>query len=268
MANLNLDLDYFDHPKTIRLIGLLGKGSDSIPIRLWCFLGKYHARDGMLLGYSPEAIEQTLRWRGEPGKAIEALIAVGFLHQVENGYKAHDWREHQGHIWALKKRNKKVSNNRWKKIGKLQSTVDTSGTPGSNPGVPHTIHTIPTDQPAIKKQKKPQEPPGKDVEIPPDLLESEPEIRDWLEYKAERREVYKPLGINALWRTLRLIPPERRRAAIDRSIAAGWRGIFDEKGGLNGNGYKPDPAVVGAAAPVPGKYANRGQVIGQRAIAP
>jgi hypothetical protein len=28
MADLNLDLDYFDHPKTIRLIGLMGKRSD------------------------------------------------------------------------------------------------------------------------------------------------------------------------------------------------------------------------------------------------
>lgn len=26
MAYLNLDLDYFDHPKTRRLVGLLGRG--------------------------------------------------------------------------------------------------------------------------------------------------------------------------------------------------------------------------------------------------
>lgn len=57
MASLNLDMDYFGHPKTKRLVGLLGRGAEVLPLRLWCHVGKYHAQDGRLAGYSPQEIE-------------------------------------------------------------------------------------------------------------------------------------------------------------------------------------------------------------------
>lgn len=139
MPFLNLDFDYFDHPKTTRLIGLLGHGSEILPIRLWTYLAKFHASDGRLLGYSPDAIEQAIRWRGKQGKGLEGLLAVGYIEKCEGGYQAHDWDDHQGHIHALKLRNKKVARNRWKNMKKSGSTVDTSGIPEQNPGVPHSL---------------------------------------------------------------------------------------------------------------------------------
>lgn len=145
MADLNIDLDYFDHPKTTRLIGLLGLGSDALPLRLWCFLGKFHPKDGKLQGYSVKAIEQALKWGGKPGQAIEALIQVGYLEKAGKWYRAHDWASHQGHIYALKKRNKKVARNRWKNINKRKSTVDTSGIPKQIPGVPRpSLPSVPS----------------------------------------------------------------------------------------------------------------------------
>ena len=65
MAYLNLDPDYFNHPKTIRLIGLLGVGAAEYPIRLWCYCAKYHPVDGLLRGYSDVEIESAASWRGE-----------------------------------------------------------------------------------------------------------------------------------------------------------------------------------------------------------
>lgn len=131
MAYLNVDLDYFDHPKTIKLIGLLGPGTAEIPIRLWCRTGKFHSKDGCLDGFTDQAIEVFVGWHGKPGQCVDALVKTGFLEKLENTYLVVDWREHNGHLWTLKKRNKKVAQNRWKRlrqnVSDTQSAVDTSG---------------------------------------------------------------------------------------------------------------------------------------------
>lgn len=110
MAYLNLHLDYFDHPKTKRLIGLLGKGAEVIPIRVWAYCGKYHARDEKLAGYSAQEIESVIGWWGEEGKAIEALLKVGFIEKKDNQYVVCDW-----HIIAQKIISELNQNNRPKK---------------------------------------------------------------------------------------------------------------------------------------------------------
>lgn len=148
MPYLNLDLDYFDHPKTKRLVGLLGRGADVLPIRLWAYCGKYHAESGRLTGYSPQEIEKLIDWWGKSGEAVEALLKVGFL-EDKNGLQVHDWKEEQGHIHALKIRNKKVAKNRWKNIKNAPSTVDTSGIPRGNQkrtsGIPHpSVPSVPS----------------------------------------------------------------------------------------------------------------------------
>lgn len=138
MPFLNLDLDYFDHPKTRRLIGLLGRGAEVLPIKLWCYSGKYHAENGKLSDYSPKEIESTLGWWGKEGEAVEALVKLGFLESQENGYKVHDWKDHQGHIDALKKRNRKVALNRWENMRNGLFSEDTNGIPKSTSGMPQS----------------------------------------------------------------------------------------------------------------------------------
>jgi hypothetical protein len=140
MPYLNLDLDYFTHPKTMRLIGLLGRAAEVLPIRLWAYCGKHFAEDGRLTDHSPQEIESLTGWWGKEGAAVEAMLKVGFMKKVKNGYQVHDWKDYQGHIGALKERNRKVAINRWKNIRDSKVTVYTSGIPygiqESNPGVP------------------------------------------------------------------------------------------------------------------------------------
>lgn len=115
MASLNLDLDYFFHPKTRRLIGLLGKGSEAIPIRVWCFCGKYYSDTGRLTGISAQEIESEVKWWGSPGKCVESLLACKFLIQEPDGtFAVKDWLEHSGHIAAYKKRSKQAAKARWR----------------------------------------------------------------------------------------------------------------------------------------------------------
>lgn len=84
------------------------------------------------------------------------------------------------------------------------------------------------------------------VPIPGDLKANESEILNWLAYKRERGETYKPRGLDALWRALRAIPEAQRKAAVDQSMGNNWAGLFPPKGGQNGS-------VVGAKV-TPGKY--------------
>lgn len=163
MPFLNLDFDYFDHPKTTRLVGLLGHGSEIYPIRLWTHIAKFHAKDGILSGYTTEAIEQAIRWTGKHGDGVGALLSVGFIEKTDGGYRAHDWNDHQGHIHALKIRNKKVAKNRWKNIRNTTSTVDTSGIPKSTTRVPLSFPFLSNPFQSFPKELKDKEtkPPEK-----------------------------------------------------------------------------------------------------------
>lgn len=147
MPYLNLDLDYFTHPKTIRLIGLLGRGAAELPIRLWTYCGKYHCESGNLAGHSAEEIETVAGWWGTSGKMVEAMVVVGFLKKSKKNdveYIINDWLDHAGHLSAFKKRAKTAAKKRWKKYAtSIQQALlkhDSSNAP--------TLPTIP-DQPQI-----------------------------------------------------------------------------------------------------------------------
>jgi hypothetical protein len=71
-------------------------------------------------------------------------------------------------------------------------------------------------------------------EIPNDLLDNLSEINDWLEYKRQKGQMYKPKGLEALWRSIRLIPKDKRREAVDHSMSNNWSGLFQKNGGNNG----------------------------------
>jgi hypothetical protein len=113
-SDINVCLNYTVHPKTTRLISMIGKRGDIFPIRMWTFLGKYHPRDGKFSGYNEKEIEGCLGWDGNPGELISALVKTGFLDKSNGVLKAHDWASHEAHIWGIKQRNKKVAINRWK----------------------------------------------------------------------------------------------------------------------------------------------------------
>lgn len=115
MPSINLDLNYFTHPKVIRLVACLGESASLYPLKLWVYVGKYHCEQGMLEAYSKQEIEAVVGWGGESGKCIDELVRIGFLEKIENGYLVHDWKEHSGHLAVYKKRAKSAAKKRWKK---------------------------------------------------------------------------------------------------------------------------------------------------------
>lgn len=86
-----------------------------------------------------------------------------------------------------------------------------------------------------KQKQTPENEDDKDIEnalkvVPDYLIGNLEEIKSWLVYKKEKRQMYKPTGLGALWRALKAIPADRRRAAIDRSMGNNWDGLFPAKG--------------------------------------
>jgi len=119
MPSLNIDLDYFDHPKTKRLVGLLGKGTEALPLRLWCYVGKHFADTGRLTGHSTQEIESIVDWRGRTGAFEQALLAVGFALRDGADLVIHDWLDHEGHLAAYRLRGKKAAAARWGRVSEV-----------------------------------------------------------------------------------------------------------------------------------------------------
>lgn len=129
MPSLNLDLNYFDHLKTLRLMARLGESADVLPLRLWAYVGQHYAESGCLPMLEAE-LEQVCRWRGEKGAMVAAMIEVGFIERKnENLFLIHDWFDHSGHLGAYKKRAKKAAQKRW---GMLQASPSNAKNDPSN----------------------------------------------------------------------------------------------------------------------------------------
>ncbi len=121
MPDINIDVSFPEHRKVKRTVGLLGRGSDVLPIRLWLYCGRQHPDDGKLIGYSEQEIESVCDWWGEKGKMVEVFLAVVWLERIENGFQVHDWLEHQGHLMAYKKRASEAAKVRWSKLNHATS---------------------------------------------------------------------------------------------------------------------------------------------------
>src|SRR4051812_43291160 len=115
MPYLNVDLDYLEHRKTKRLIGLLGRGAEVLPIRLWSYCGKFHCENGRLTGYSEQEIESLATWWGKSGVMLPAMKTCEYMDHDEIGWFMHEWLEHQGHLVAFKVKGKAMAKTRWDK---------------------------------------------------------------------------------------------------------------------------------------------------------
>lgn len=98
---VQLDEDYYGHPKTLQLVNLLGQEADTYPPRLWTWAMKYE-KPGVMK--SEAMIETACRWKGEPGKLASAMIEAGF---VDLDLTIHNWMRRTGHdieVYEAKKK--------------------------------------------------------------------------------------------------------------------------------------------------------------------
>lgn len=205
---LNLDLDYFDHPKTIRLMGLLGPGSAEYPLRLWCYCGKYHTEDGQLMNYSASEIESVCKWHGEPGRLVEALLKVRFIEKQDDGYVVHDWLEHSGHLSVLKRRAKSGAKERWKRY------ASSNANSGSK-------HLLASDLAMLVECSIFIDKVGIDKKV----------LEEFLEDRRERRRPVTKRALKLLLKELEKLKVNGNdpTAVVEQSIMNGWQGVFKLK---------------------------------------
>jgi hypothetical protein len=148
MPALNLDLNYFEHPKTKRLIGLLGPGAEVYPLRLWVYCGKYHHKDGDLSSYTEGEIESVSGWTGHPGRMLQAMLTVGFLEQTPDGLIVHDWQDHAGHFAAYHERAKMAAKQRWNGHQRASSIAPSNAKRGGQALLEHVTNDASRNAPA------------------------------------------------------------------------------------------------------------------------
>lgn len=107
-----------------------------------------------------------------------------------------------------------------------------------------------TGQDSNKGDKSPLDPlpPGEDLQAiesiePPELRRA---VTDWLAYKTERKEKYKPQGLKAFFSRVATLKLEHGHApvcaAIERAMSNGWKGFdqdFQSRGSLSPGTSQP-----------------------------
>lgn len=236
-----------EHPKTYELMDALKieKAAALGHLQMfwwWCI---DYALDGRMKPNSA-LLSRAADWKGDIDTFANAMLSAGWIDLENDEWVVHDWHDYCGEL--VEKRlsrkvlkRKKLSNKRLTKTAEVPTNPDKNQPTLPYPTVPNRTqpnHTVPKDSPL---------PPKGGLVIPDDLKEFSSEIRDWMEYKRQKGQGYKPKGLEAFWNTFRAIPPAKRREAVNRSMAANWAGLFEHRGD---DGFvKPVATAV-----VPGKY--------------
>lgn len=97
-TDIRISVEFWDHPKTIKLQSRLGLEAVKNLQILWMWAAK-NRPDGELSRMDNEDIEIAARWSGESGLFIQSLVDLNFLEVSErNTFTIHDWRCHNP--WA------------------------------------------------------------------------------------------------------------------------------------------------------------------------
>lgn len=144
MSYLNLDENYFSHPKIIKLVGLLGIGAESLPLKLWCYCAKFSKEKGVLENVTAEEIKHICQWPGAATDMLVALLAVCCIERIkESCYKVHEWEDHQGHIIAFHLRAKVNAKKKWDQYRKEHASSIADSTASSSAGSNAPYLTLP-----------------------------------------------------------------------------------------------------------------------------
>ena len=231
MPYLNLEVHFFSHVKTRRLVGLLGNGSDVLPIKLWAHVGDHHAKDGRLDGYTDREIEAIVGWWGETGRCIDAMLKVGFIHKTEAGFVVHDWLEHEGHIASYHERAKRANRKRWKRISR-----NPTRTPKTRISDPLQEDRLGMDRLGMGKEKRGESEGG----VLPGWLDS----ATWAAFKQMRLKIRKPMTEHAEALMLSRLNDFREdghdtTTILEQSIRNDWQDVYEPK---TNNGRLTDKA--------------------------
>lgn len=122
MPSINVDLNFFSHRKTMRLIAQLGDLAVTGLFRLWCYTAQHYPDTGVLSDLTDVELEYIMQWTGAPGELVKVLIGIGFLDVVGSTCHIHDWKDHAGHLVIYRERARKAAVSRHEKYSTLANS--------------------------------------------------------------------------------------------------------------------------------------------------
>ncbi|PTL79079.1 hypothetical protein [Vitiosangium sp. GDMCC 1.1324] len=158
--------DFSEHPKTLALQAELEHPeADAFVLRMWCYLAKA-APTGSLTGrHAGVVLERAIRWTGQPGRFVEAALAVGFLEQEGENLVAHHWAEVQGaHVAKVERDRKKPDGKKASRQPPAMSPQDSRAAP---PNIPRGRMEEPARDVRGESREKRVERETEDPPLPP-----------------------------------------------------------------------------------------------------
>jgi hypothetical protein len=119
MGSLNtdyrVDVGFWRHRKTLRLIRLVGLEGPVCVQRLWAHAAEF-IPNGDLSDMDAIDIADAAEWKGEANSFLEIMIEQRWIDKKDGGLFLHDWEEHQ--TWVVKaperrEKAKKAASARW-----------------------------------------------------------------------------------------------------------------------------------------------------------
>lgn len=150
------------HRKTMALRKLLGTAEPILCLWLWA---AENAQDGVLSGWSDDDIERVSEWTGKRGKALAAMVEVGYLDRADDGsLRLHNWGKRTGAGVAslLKTRDRMRNTMRNHRANKGADVSDNSNANGT---VNEGANPLPLSDPETKRSPD-SDPEGERVIAP------------------------------------------------------------------------------------------------------
>lgn len=192
MTDVRVMCSFRTSHKTKKLAKLAGPEAPLYLIYLWAFCAETDRTDGVLRGMGADDIELAVDWPGEDGKLVDALLRVGFLDEIKDGFAVHDWEDHQPWLVGAKARKAKAKAAAKARWGNAEENdEDATSMPGAcdedaQSNAPFPSLPIPSS-PNASKPKKKTAPKGR--RFSPDLVtdqwgEVAKEMRPDLDWKS------------------------------------------------------------------------------------
>lgn len=98
-TDFRIKIGFSRHTKTLKLKRRLGAEGVLALIALWEYTA-LNKPDGCLSGMDSEDIALAAGWEGDSEHLVQTLVTVGWLDETPDGYRVHDWEQHND--WAAK----------------------------------------------------------------------------------------------------------------------------------------------------------------------
>lgn len=216
--HIRLASDFFTHRKTYKLKSMIGTDAYWIPIRLWTYASASQP-DGDMSKYTPEALREILGYQGDASGMLQALIDSEF---VDKDMKIHDWHEHNAYHALYAQRASAAAKARWavkrKKVAKKENNIHDRK--GKEQALLKHCLSIACSMSSIFQDT----------------------MCLWVKHRFDMGKPPTKHAIEMQFDNLKTMGEARAVRAIRHSIANGWQGIFEEKGGMNGRRIEGEPS--------------------------